>query len=113
MSGRDWTDRIRDILDAIDEIGIFTQGMSRAAFLEDTKTLRAVELDFIVIGEAVSRVPDDIQEAHPDVPWSLMRALRNRLVHVYFEVDHRLVWDTIQNDLPPLVEPLKALITGR
>ena len=113
MSGRDWTDRIRDILDAIDEIGVFTRGMSQAAFLEDAKTLRAEELDFIVIGEAVSRVPDDIQEAHSDVPWSLMGALRNRLVHVYFEVDHRLVWDTIQNDLPPLVEPRKALDTGR
>jgi len=36
--------------------------------------------------------------------------MRNRLVHVYVEVDPRLVWDTIQNDLPPLVEPLKALI---
>ncbi len=110
MSVRDWSDRIWDILDAIHEIGIFTQGMSQAAFLKDAKTLRAVELEFIVIGEAVSRVPDDVQEAHPEVPWSLMCAMRNRLVHVYFEVDPRLVWDTIQNDLPPLVEPLKALI---
>ena len=112
MSPRDWADRIQDILDAIHEIGVFTQGMSQAEFFKDAKTLRAVELDFIVIGEAVSRVPDGVQETHPEVPWSLMRAMRNRLVHVYFEVDPRLVWDTIQNDLPALVEPLKALIAG-
>ena len=110
MSPRDWVDRIQDILDTINEIGVFTKGMSQAGFLTDAKTLRAVELDFIVIGEAVSRVPDDVQEAHPEVPWSLMRAMRNRLVHIYFEVDPQLVWDTIQNDLPSLIEPLKALI---
>ena len=113
MSPRNWADRIRDILDAMHEIGVFTQGMSQAEFLKDAKTLRAVELDFILIGEAVSRVPDDVQEAYPEVPWSLMRAMRNRLVHVYFGVDPRLVWDTIQNDLPALVEPLKELIAGR
>ena len=112
MSPRDWGDRIRDILDAIDEIGVFTQGMNLASFLNDAKTLRAVELDFILIGEAVSKVPDDIQEAHPEVPWNLIRAMRNRLVHVYFEIDPHLVWDTIQNDLPALVAPLKVLIAG-
>ena len=112
MSPRDWGDRIRDILDAIDEIGVFTLGMNLASFLNDAKTLRAVELDFILIGEAVSKVPDDIQEAHPEVPWNLIRAMRNRLVHVYFEIDPHLVWDTIQNDLPALVAPLKVLIAG-
>ena len=86
--------------------------MDFSSFITDAKTMRAVELDFIVIGEAVSRIPEAIQETHPEVPWSLMRAMRNRLVHVYFEVDPRLIWDTIQSDLPALVTPLKALITG-
>ncbi|MCZ6874632.1 MAG: DUF86 domain-containing protein, partial [bacterium] len=45
----------------------------------DAKTIKAVQLDFIVIGEAASHIPDDVQAAHPEVPWHLMRAMRNRL----------------------------------
>jgi uncharacterized protein with HEPN domain len=89
MSPRDWRERVEDILDAIAEIQTFTRGMDFDAFCADAKTLKAVELDFIVIGEAASQIPDDVEEAYPQVPWSLMRAMRNRLVHVYFSVDER------------------------
>ena len=110
MSPREWVERIRDILDAISEIQAFTMGMNYDAFKADAKTIRAVELDFIVIGEAANQLPADIEERHPEIPWSLMRAMRNRLVHVYFAVDPRLLWDTINNDLPVLVPPLQAII---
>ncbi|HSQ17222.1 MAG TPA: DUF86 domain-containing protein, partial [Anaerolineales bacterium] len=100
MSPRDWSERIQDILDAIVEIQAFTLGMNYEIFKVDAKTIRAVELDFIVIGEAANQLPDDIEEKYPEIPWSLMRAMRNRLVHVYFAVDPKLLWDTIQNDLP-------------
>ena len=110
MSPREWVERIRDILDAISEIQAFTMGMNYDAFKADAKTIRAVELDFIVIGEAANQLPADIEERHPEIPWSLMRAMRNCLVHVYFAVDPRLLWDTIHNDLPVLVPPLQAII---
>ncbi len=110
MSPRDWHDRVRDILDAIAEIQAFTQGMDFAAFRADDKSIRAVEMNFIIIGEAASQIPDDIMEQYSGIPWSLMRAMRNRLVHVYFQVDEKLMWDTIQTDLPPLVPMLKKLI---
>ena len=41
----------------------------------------------MIIGEAANHIPDDVQDAHPDVPWLVMRAMRNRVVHVYFDVD--------------------------
>lgn len=110
MSPRDWAERIRDILDAIAEIQYFTAGMNYDAFKADAKTIRAVELDFIVIGEAANRLPEDIEERYPEIPWSLMRAMRNRLVHVYFAVDPRLLWDTIQNDLPVLIPALTSIV---
>jgi uncharacterized protein with HEPN domain len=109
MSPRDWKDFIQDSLDAIQEIFSFTAGMNFEAFRSDLKTIRAVELNFIIIGEAVNAIPDDVQEAYPEIPWHFMRAMRNRLVHVYFEVDARLVWDTIKNDLPPLFTALEKL----
>jgi uncharacterized protein with HEPN domain len=110
MSLRTWTGRVHDILDAAAEIQEFTQGVDFEFFKDDIKTIRAVELDFIIIGEATNQIPDEVQEAHPEVPWHLMRAMRNRLVHVYFSVDPRLLWDTIQNDLPELVKSLEALL---
>ena len=51
-----------------------------------------------------------MQEAHSEIPWHLMRALRNRLVHDYFSVDPKIVLDAVHNDLPPLVGPLKQLL---
>ena len=102
MSPRDWRDRIRDILDAIAEIQRFTQGMTYEDFDRDDKTVRAVEMNFIIIGEAASQIPEEIEEQYTTIPWNLMRAMRNRIVHVYFKVDEKLMWDTIQNDLPPL-----------
>jgi len=110
VSPRDWKGRIQDILDAIAEIEAFAQGMDFDAFKSDTKTVRAVELNLIVIGEAANRIPELVEGEHPQIPWSLMRAMRNRLVHAYFEVDEKLLWDTVNKDLPLLINPLQALL---
>jgi uncharacterized protein with HEPN domain len=110
VSPRDWQDRIHDILDAIAEIQQFTDGMDFVSFREDDKTIRAVEMNFIIIGEAANQIPEEIMEQYSDIPWNLMRAMRNRIVHVYFQVDEKLMWDTIQNDLPPLTLVLEKLI---
>ena len=69
MSPRAWTERIRDILDAIAEIQAFTEGMNYESFTADARTIRAVELDFIVIGEAANQLPDDIEARYPEIPW--------------------------------------------
>ena len=110
MSPRDWRDRIRDILDAIAEIQQFTRGMDYASFKEDDKSVRAVEMNFIIIGEAANQIPEEVEEKYTAIPWTLMRAMRNRIVHVYFKVDEKLMWDTIQTDLPPLIPELEKLL---
>ena len=110
MSPRDWRDRIRDILDAIAEIQEFTRGVNYETFKDDDKSIRAVEMNFIIIGEAANQIPDEIEEKYIAIPWSLMRAMRNRIVHVYFKVDEKLMWDTIQTDLPPLIPELEKLL---
>ena len=110
MSRRDWQARVKDIVDAAREILMFTGDLDYEKFRQDTKTIRAIELDFIIIGEAATGIPDEVLEEHPEIPWQLMRAMRNRLVHVYFEVDPKLMWDTIKNDIPPLISSLEALL---
>ena len=81
-------------------------------FAGDPKTLRAVIGDFIVIGEAAAAVPAEIASRHDRVPWAVMRAMRNTLVHAYFDVDPRVVWDTIHEDLPNIVAPLQSMLDG-
>jgi uncharacterized protein with HEPN domain len=95
VSPRTWKDRIRDILKAISEIQAFKHGM---------------EMNLIIIGEAARQVPDDIQETYSRIPWSLMRAMRNRMAHVYFSVDERLLWETATEQLSELVPLLEAIL---
>ena len=63
-----------------------------------------------VIGEAAARIPSEVVKDHPEVPWRDMADVRNVVVHEYFGVDQRVVWDTITTDLPPLVAPLSKLL---
>jgi uncharacterized protein with HEPN domain len=110
MSPRSWTERVRDILDAIAEIEGFVADMTDERFAQDHRTQKAVVADLVILGEAAASIPDDIAERYSDVPWRLMRDMRNRLIHIYFEIDHAIVWETIQKDLPVLGEQLKALL---
>lgn len=110
MSPRIWQDRVQDILDAMAEISGFLAGMTREQFLQDARTVKAVTADLSIIGEAATHVPDDIASAHPEVPWPLMKGMRNHLVHGYFRVDLQVVWDTCHNDLPVLPDLLKEIL---
>jgi uncharacterized protein with HEPN domain len=71
--------------------------------------MKHTQMNFIIIGESANQIPEEFEEDHLDIPWSLMRAMRNRVVHVYFSIDSRMLWDTIQNDLPPLIPKLEKL----
>ena len=110
MSPRRWEERINDILNAIAEINSFVYNMEFFEFQKDTKTIRAVELNFIVIGEAANSVPQTIQDNYPDISWHLMRGFRNQLVHAYFQISPKILWNTINYDLPPLVLSLMKIL---
>ena len=112
MPPRDWQLRIQDILDAIAAIGRYVQGLDLDAFRQDQRTQDAVEFRFAIIGEAASGVPEHIAAAHPEIPWRIMRNMRNIMIHVYVGIDAPTVWGTIQHDLPPLVPLLKGMLAG-
>ena len=110
MSTRAPRERLLDILEAIEEIQQYTAGMSLEKFQADRKTLKAVMADFAILGEAAGHIPASLTEQYPDVPWAILRAMRNRMVHVYFSVSPLILWDTIQYDLPPLVTSIRQLL---
>jgi len=102
--------RIEDILDAIVCIQDYTRGMTFEAFSHDRKTIDAVVRNITVIGEAAGNVPSAVAEQHGEIPWRQMRDFRNVVVHAYFGVDLKVLWDTVRTDLPPLVDPLRKLL---
>jgi uncharacterized protein with HEPN domain len=63
------------------------------------------------VGEAASRVSSAFREAHPEIPWMVIVTMRNRLIHAYFDIDLDRVWDTIIDDLPPLIHTLKMILS--
>jgi len=65
-----------------------------------------------VIGEGANHVPSDITDRHPEIPWRQMIDLRNFTVLAYWDLYPSAIWDTIQNDLPGLVGPLRTLLSS-
>ena len=102
---RKWRDYIGDILASIQEVEDFTQGMQYDSFAGDRKTVNAVVRSLEVMGEAAKRVPDDVRQRYPDVPWKRMTGMRDKLIHEYSGVDLEIVWGVVKTELPP-VKPL-------
>lgn len=105
MPLRNWLFRIEDILTAISTVRKYVAGMTYEDFVADRKTVDAVVRNLIIIGEAAVHIPEEICQSHQSIPWPDMRAMRNFVVHEYFGVSDKILWDTVQLDLPPL-EPL-------
>lgn len=107
---RKWTFRLRHIVEAVDRIQRYVEGMSFPQFLADSRTTDAVLRNLEIIGEAARYVPDEAVAAYPQVPWAEMRAMRNVVAHEYERVNLPTIWDTIQDDLPPLLPLLQAVL---
>lgn len=112
MSGdRDPRVFLADMLDAGEKAIAFVEGMDFQAFVADEKTVYAVVRCFEIIGEAAKRVPPSIRGNYPALPWRLMAGMRDRLIHNYLDVNHAVLWATLNEDLPSLISELRS-ITG-
>ena len=110
MPFRNFPRRIQDILEMSAEIESFIAGMSFADFERDPKTVKAVLYNLAIIGEAAGQLLPEIESLYPEIPWVDMRAIRNVIIHEYFQVNLSIIWETIQTDLPPLMRQLQELL---
>ncbi len=99
-----------DMLIAARKIQEFTAGIDWETFKNSRLHQSAVIREIQVIGEAARLVTETIKSEHPEVEWSKIAGMRNRVIHQYFRVDLALVWDTIQEDVEPLIEHLQLLV---
>ena len=109
MSPRNWHLRIQDILTCAHNIQSFTAGMDFVSFLDDPKTIRAVAFELTTIGEAARAIPQEIQDKYSEIPGGKIQGLRNVLIHEYFRLDEEILWKTVQDDIPELIETLEKI----
>ena len=99
-----------DMLTAAQDAVEFAADLTFSEFersgLHQNAVLKAIE----TVGEAAAKVGRETRQAHPEIPWSAIVGMRNRLVHVYFDVDLFRVWETVQEDVPDLVAMLEPLV---
>ncbi len=102
--------RIRHMLDAAREAMAFAAGRDRSDLDTDRMLLLSLVKCVEILGEAASRVSGEAQAASPHIPWPDIVAMRNRLIHGYFDIDPDIVWSTATRELPDLLPLLEALI---
>ena len=97
---REAVDFIEDIVNAMDKALKFIENMSYEDFVRDDKTIFAVIRAIEIIGEAVKHTPEDFKKKYPEVPWKGMAGMRDKVIHGYFGVDTKVVWDTVKKRIP-------------
>ena len=110
MSRHEIDIRLRHMLDYTREAVSLAQGKSRA----DLDTDRLLNLSLVqlvtMVGEAAKRVPRDVQEQQPGIAWPSIVGMRNRLIHGYDKIDFDILWQTVTEDLPPLIASLEKIV---
>jgi len=104
--------RLQHMLDAAHEAIAFTQGRVREDLDADRMLTLSLVKEIEIIGEAANQVSERTKEQLPAIPWADITGMRNRLVHVYFDINLEILWQTAQHDLPPLIAALERVLKG-
>ena len=102
--------RIRHMIEAAEQAMRFVVGRQRADLDTDSMLAFALVRAVEIIGEAASKVSDETQAATPSVPWPAIVAMRNRLIHAYFDIDNDILWKTATGNIPALLNRLRPLL---
>ncbi len=97
---REVLDFIDDIIEAINDVETFTQGIKLSEFRQDKRTVYAVIRALEIMGEAVKSVPDELRQTYDQIPWKRIAGMRDMLIHQYFGVEVETVWKVVKEDVP-------------
>jgi len=106
---REWRFYLDDMIEFSEKTLAYTSRIDGIGFVQNEMTYDASLRNLELIGEAATRIPDDFRAAHPEIPWRMVIATRNRLIHGYLGIDDDTLWSIIQDDVPVLLSHLKAI----
>lgn len=109
MPPREWRVRLTDMIAAAERALAYTRGLTFDQFAADPRTVDAVSYAIVVIGEAAGALDDIGPKLAPEIPWADIRGMRNKVAHEYFGVDLKILWQTVREDLPPLLAALRLV----
>lgn len=99
--------RLRHMLDASIEACEFISDVTFEEFRQNKLLVNAVVRSLEILGEAAAQISDEFKRCHPEIEWRVLVGMRNRLIHGYFDVDYRVVWQTVHENLPQFIEKVK------
>ncbi|MEW6728737.1 MAG: DUF86 domain-containing protein [Pseudomonadota bacterium] len=106
---RAWRFYLDDMIGFAEKVLAYTDGFDQAAFVSSGLNYDATLRNLELIGEAATHIPDAVRAAHPEIPWRMIVATRNRLIHGYLGIDDDIVWSIVRDEVPGLLEQLRAL----
>lgn len=104
--------RLRHMLDAAYSAARLANGRTRADLDADEGLAHSLVRVVQIIGEAANHVDESTREGNPSIPWAEIIAMRNRLVHAYHDINLDIVWNTVREDLPLLIEQLEPIFSS-
>lgn len=110
MNQRSHTLFVEDILEAMNKIQRYCQGLSREDFIKNELVIDGVIRNLEVIGEAAKNIPEEIKIQYPEIPWRRMIGLRNMAIHEYFGVDLDITWKIVSENIPETIPKIEAML---
>ena len=111
MTQRDDQVYVGHMIDTANKAINFVEGLNREDFDNNEQLRLAITHLLQIIGEAARRVSLEFRDAHSEIPWKAIVGMRSKVVHDYLNVDEDVVWDTVKNDLSPLIAELEKLLS--
>ncbi len=108
-ASREWLFYVDDMIGFSEKVVLFTHDMNQPAFESDVLRFDATLRNLELIGEAATHIPSDIRLAYADIPWRMLIALRNQLIHGYLGIDNDILWSIVELDVPALLSKLRLL----
>jgi len=108
---REWRFYIDDMIDVAEKVLAYTEGLDQTGFEMSGMTYDATLRNLELISEAANHIPQEARAAYPEIPWRMLIATRNRLIHGYLGIDNDTLWSIIQDDVPELLPMLKSMKT--
>lgn len=100
---------VEDMIACAEKVAAYTADLDQANFVASELNYDATLRNIDLIGEAATRIPEEIRQANSQIPWRLVIATRNRLIHGYLGIDNDTLWSIVQTDIPALLPQLRQL----